>query len=169
MKGKKNWRLSKTLGRQVEIRPIEGDDVKYAWAAYRKGELSAMGFVEGLEAPQFKDAFEAYVLLNARAAWTISAQTRNGFVPIGFVLGDWAPQGAFMMIIGIAWFPWASRRNIVEGTVAFFNSIRKEIGWMGFATREHKRIYDVCCMHGIMNRVGTSLRTGQPIAVYEGR
>ncbi len=172
MKGKKNWRLSKTLKRPVEIRPIEQDDVKYAWASYKKGVLGSMGppfDKDGMDAPTFKTEFETFVLTHAHAAWTVMAQTSNGFLPVGLVLGSWAPNGAFMIILGISWFPWATRRNIVEGTVAFFNRLRKEMGWMGFASLEHKRIYDVCCMHGIMNRVGTSLQSGQPIAVYEGR
>jgi hypothetical protein len=169
MKGKKNWRLGKTLSRQIEVRPIEDDDVKYAWAAYRKGALEAMGFAPDLNAQTFTDAFESYVLTNARAAWTVMAQTKDGFIPIGFVLGDWAPQGAFMMIVGISWFPWATRRNIVEGTVAFFSRVRKEMNLMGFASREHMPLYDVCCAHAVMRRVGTSHMNGRWTAVYEGR
>lgn len=165
---KKTWRLSKTLSRRIEIRPIEQEDVKYAWAAYKAGALD-MGFSESLDARGFKDAFEQYVLMNARAAWTIIAETKNGFIPVGFVLGDWAPQNAFMIIIGISWFPWATRRNIVEGTVAFFNRVRKEMGVMGFAEHKHKKLYEACCMHGIMRRIGTSNLSGRPVAVYEGR
>jgi hypothetical protein len=167
MKGKKTWRLSKTLGRKIEIRPIEQDDVKYAWAAYKKAGLTS--FSGGMDAKQFKDAFEIFVLTQAHAAWTISAETSKGFVPIGLVLGGWAPGQVYMIIIGITWFPWATRRNIVEGTVAFFNRVRKEMGWMGFATHQHKPVYEACCMHGIMRRVGTSNLSGQPVAVYEGR
>lgn len=169
MKGKKTWRLSKTLSRRVDIRPIENEDVGYAWAAYKKGGLSAMGFSGNLDAQTFKTAFESYVLGNAEAAWTIIAANKNGLVPIGFALGGWAPQQAFMTIIGITWFPWASKRNVIEGTVGFFNRIRKEMGWMGFALQEHKPLYEACCMHGIMRRVGTSNLSGKPIAVYEAR
>lgn len=173
MRPKQNWRLSKTLGRHIEVRPIENDDVQYAWAAYKKGGLGGMGapFDQGgLDAKAFKEAFEVYVLTNAHAAWTVMASTRSGIVPIGIVLGGWAPpRDALMLIIGIVWFPWASRRNIVEGAVGFFNRIRKEMAWMGFASEQHKGLYETCCKHGIMHRVGTSHRSGQPIAVYEGR
>lgn len=166
---KKSWRLSKTLARQIDVRPIEQDDVKYAWAAYKHGDLATMGFAENLDSRTFKDAFEAYVLSNADAAWTVIGKTRNGFIPIGFVLGGWAPQQAYMIVIGIVWFSWASKRNIIEGTVAFFDRVRKQMGVMGFAAPEHKRLYEVCCMHSIMRRVGTSHLNGGQIAVYEGK
>jgi hypothetical protein len=162
------WRLSRTLKRNVSVRPIEQDDVKYAFAAYKSGSLKDL-FAEGMDPPTFKTAFESYVLSNAHAAWVITAHTKNGFIPVGLAFGGWAPQQAFMVIIGIVWFPWASKRNITEGTVGFFNSIRKELNWMGFATGEHKRIYEVCCMHAIMRRIGTTHMGDKQAAVYEGR
>lgn len=165
----KRWRLSRTLKRRVEVRPIEQDDVKYAWAAYKKGSLEGMGFKSDLDAQQFKDAFEAYVLTQVHACWTVIAQTAKGFIPVGFVLGGWAPHQTFMFITAICWFPWASCRNIVEGTIQFFDKIRKQMKVMGFAAPEHKRLYEVCCMHGIMRRVGTTNLANVPAAVFEGK
>ena len=163
------WRLSRTLKRQINVRPIENEDVKYAFAAYRKGALGAH-FPEGLEPAAFKRAFEEFVLLNAHACWVVIAHSKlMGFAPIGFVLGGWAPQEVFMVIIGIVWFPWASKRNILEGTVAFVRSICS-LNWMGFASGEDKRVYDVCMAHGIMRRIGTSkMNRAHSVAVYEGR
>ena len=172
MIGKEKWRLSRTLKRRVEVRPIEQSDVKYAYAGYKKGKLTSMGAPfdqDGMDPAKFKAAFEQYVLTKSQAAWTISTETKDGFIPSGFAFGGWAPLEAYLVIIGIVWFPWAKRRNIVEGTVSFFNTIRKELNWMGFASGEHKRIYEVCCMHGIMRRVGTTNLGSAPAAVYEGR
>jgi len=169
MKGKKEWRLSRTLKRNVETRPIEDADVKYAYAAYKKKALEPMGppFDSEMDAAQFKSAFEQYVLTNATAAWTIITNTSRGRMPVGFVMGD--NVGALYIILGIVWFPWASKRNIVEGTIEFFNRIRKELAYMLLASKEHKRVYEAACAHGIMCRVGTSHQTGKPVAVYEGR
>ena len=172
MSGKKNWRLKKTLARRIEVRPIENSDLQYAWAAYKSGGLSEMGFAKDLGAPAFKTAFEQAILTNHHAAWIVQAQTKSRFMPVGMVLGSWAtPQAAYMIVTGIAWFPWATKRNILEGTVAFFNKIRKEIPVVGYAMNGHKRAYEVCCMHGIMRRVGTThvVFPGQSAAVYEGR
>lgn len=172
MSGKKNWRLSKTLSRRVEVRPIEASDVQYAWAAYKKGGMSEIVAEKNLAAPAFKTAFEAAILGNYHAAWIIQAQAKGRFMPIGIVVGCWATQqSVYMIISGILWFPWATKRNIIEGTISFFNKIRKEIPVMGYAMNGHKRAYEICCMHGIMRRVGTThvVFPGQSAAVYEGR
>lgn len=169
MKGKKVWRLSKTLARPVTVRPIENEDVKFAWGAYNKGALDSMGFAPHLTAIQFKAAFEMYVLSEFQGAWTVVAQTPKGTMPIGFMFGAWAPQRAFMIVCGIVWFPWATKRNIVEGTVALFDTVRKQVNLMGFASREHKPLYEVCMQHAIMRRIGTSNMGDEPIAVFETR
>lgn len=163
---KKTWRLSKTLARRTEVRPIENEDVKFAWAAYKNGALDAMGLPQGLDAAGFKSEFERYVLTNTPATWTIITETKNGFIPSGFVFGQ---LGAFLTIVGIAWCPWASKRNIIEGAVRFFNRIRREMPWIGFAADEHKAVYEVCMQHGIMSRIGTSHSLGKRMAVFEGR
>lgn len=167
MTGKKKWRLSKTLSRRVEIRPIENEDVKYAWAAYKQGKFTEVGLPSGLGASEFKVEFEKFVLANAHAAWTVLAETKKGFMPIGLALGQWGP--AFMIIGNIEWFPWASRRNIVEGTVYLFNKLRKEFPVIGFAREEHKPLYEACLMHGIMHRIGTSHSLGTKMTVFEVR
>ncbi len=171
MTGKQSWRLRKTLARRIEIRPIEDADIGYAWAAYKTGGLSEMGFAQSLTADKFKIAFEHSVITQYPATWVVMAQTSKGFIPVAFVFGAWAPLGAYLIVMGISWFSWASKRNILEGTVGFFNSIRKELSVMGYANEKHKKLYEVCCMHGIMRRIGTShvaLPDG-PAAVFEGR
>ena len=165
----KTWRLRKTLSRRIEVRPIEDADVRYAWATYKKGGLAELGFAESLAADQFKAAFEETVLSKFPATWVVQTQTPKGFMPVGFVFGSWAPLGVYLIVMGISWCPWASKRNILEGTVAFFNSIRKQLPWMGYANDKHKKLYEVCCMHGIMRRIGTSHVLGGPAAVFEGR
>lgn len=167
------WRLKKTLKRRTQIRPIEADDVKYLWASYKKGALASMGtaFADGNMTPdQFKEAFDR-AAQDYSEGWIILAETRKGFIPSGIVLGKLDKLLPFMIIGGIAWFPWATRRNIIEGTVAFFDVMRKQMPWIGFATDEHKRLYEICCMHGIMRRIGTShvAIPGQGSAVFEAR
>jgi hypothetical protein len=167
MKGKKGWRLSRTLKRRIEVRPIENYDVKYAWAAYKQGKLNDLPLPGGMDAASFKAEFEKFVLTNTHAAWTILSQTKQGFIPTGMVLGQWGPS--FMFISAIEWFPWASCRNIIEGTVYFFNSLRKQFPVFGFANEEHKPLYETCCAHGIMYRVGSSHSLGEKMTVFEVR
>lgn len=165
------WRLRKTLARRIEVRPIEASDVPYAWATYKKGGLAEFGFAETLTADQFKQAFEQTVMTQYPATWAVLADTPKGVIPVGFVFCSWAPLNAYLIIMGISWCPWATKRNILEGTVAFFNSVRKQVPWMGYANDKHKKLYEVCCMHGIMRRIGTShvVFPDGPAAVFEGR
>lgn len=168
------WRLKKTLKRAVDYRPIEDEDMKYVWAAYKKGALATMGqeFADGLmSADEFKVAFEKTVVERFHAAWTIFAMTKKGFVPVGIVFGAWAPNAPYMIVSGLCWFPWASNRNIVESIVGFLNGVRKDFMLQFYALPEHKRTYEVCAMHGIVRRVGTSYVAfpGKPAAVFETR
>lgn len=168
------WRLKRTLRRKVEFRLIETMDMPYIWAAYRKGCLAPMGeqFADGaMKRDEFRAAFEEEVVSKYQAAWIVLGENKRGFIPIGMVFGAWAPLLPFMIVGGIAWFPWASDRNIIEGTVGFFNAVRNEIPMMGYANNEQKRLYEVCCMHGIMRRVGTShiAFADGPAAVFETR
>jgi hypothetical protein len=167
------WRCKRTLRRKPSFRPIEDGDVQYAWAAYKKGALAPMGeaFTQEMSAEQFKELFEAFVLSSHHGAWTLLAPTARGTIPIGIVLAAWAPNAPFMIVNGCCWFPWASKRNIVEAAVAFFAGIRKEVPMVFYALPEHRRAYDVCAMHGVIRRVGTSLvaSPGHLCAVFETR
>ena len=166
------WRLKRTLKRPVDYRPIEDADLKHIWVAYKKGALAPAG-IEGTElsAPDFKTAFEQYVLENYSAAWVLFAPTSKGRTPVGIVFGAWAPRGAYMTVAGMCWFPWASKRNILEAIVGFLNGVRKEIPLKFYALPEHKRTYEVCAMHGIVRRVGTSYVAfpGKAAAEFETR
>lgn len=167
------WRRDKTLKRVPSYRPIEDDDVKYAWAAYKKGALSTMGeaFSKDMSADEFRKLFEAFVISNHHAAWTLSAPTAKGKIPVGIVLAAWAPNAPYMIVNGCCWFPWASKRNIIEASVCFLNGVRKEHPLMFYALPEHKRTYEVCCMHGVIRRSGTSFVAfpGKQAAVFETR
>jgi hypothetical protein len=162
------WRLKKTLKRAVDFRPIEDDDVKYVWAAYKKGALAPMGF-EGtdLSAEEFKSRFEETVVTRCPATWVLFAQQK--LKPIGVVFGSWAPNAQYIIIAGMCWFPWATKRNIVESMVNFLNGVRKEFMLVFYTLPEHKRTYEVCAMHGVVRRVGTSYVAipGKASAVFE--
>src|SRR4029077_18876592 len=50
------WRLHKTIKRGPDYRPIEDEDIRYAWACYKQSGMR--GFPEGLAADAFKLEFE---------------------------------------------------------------------------------------------------------------
>lgn len=168
------WRRSRTLSRRVEFRDISEDDLKFAWAAYKKGKLADMSPVFAdisMDGQQFREAFSEFVTSAYDKGWTVLAETRRGFLPIGMVFGNVSPLANHIVVAGIVWFPTASPRNIIEGTVGFFQHMRKDAPMVLYATDEHKRVYEVAAAHGVMRRVGTShiMIPGKPAAVFETR
>ena len=171
------WRLKRTLKRRTAFRPIENDDCRYAWAAYKKGALKSLGprFDQEFTPEQFYEAFVDEVRTNYGSAWTLSAETPKGFVPVGIVLAFNShpdPRLSPFMIIGdMLWFPWASARNRIEAGVGFFNAIRKDIALVEYADDAAKPFFEMMAQHGIMRRVGTTYNVypGKAVAVFETR
>lgn len=167
------WRLSRTLRRPLDVRPISESDLKYLWASYKKGSLKSLRgafATDDLTPDKFKDAL-ADLALAVTEIWTISAHVGDERRPIGIVLGSAAPSVPFWTIVGVVWMPWATKRNIIEGCVGFFDRMRRQVALMGVAAGDHKRLYEVCCMHSVLRRVGTSMVAiqGESAAMYETR
>lgn len=168
------WRLSRTLKRATDFRPIEVEDERYLWAAYKQGALSPMGeqFADGkMTVDEFRKAFERAVIDRYHAAWTLFANTKRGFIPVGMVFASWAPNGSFLIVHGATWLPWASNRNIIESMIGFLSRIRSEFPLQFYCLAEHKRLYEVCAMHGVVRRIGTSYVAikGKAAALFETR
>lgn len=173
------WRRRKTLARRVSFRPIEAEDVRFAYAGYKKGALAAMGdaFADtSMTADEFSTAFQATVTTRYHGAWTLFADARRGNMPVGIVLAFYShPDPAlspFMIIADIIWFPWASARNRVEAAVYFFSVTRSSIPMVGYANGDmNQRFFVMICQHGVMRRVGTTFNMikDEPVAVFETR
>jgi hypothetical protein len=175
----RKFRLSRTLKRRLEFRPLETEDLRYLWAAYKKGCLKDMAApFDGTEmtVDEFKAEFLAAVTTRYHGAWTLFGETGKGFIPVGCILGfyshplpDWSP---FMIVGDMVWMPWATTRNKIESAVHFFAHIRKEIAMVDYAYGEtNKRFFEVIARHGVMRRVGTMLNVvkNEPVAVFETR
>lgn len=173
------WRLKKTLARRVSFRPIEAEDIRFAWAAYKKGALAQLaGPFErtDMSADEFEVTFQATVTTRYHGAWTLFADTRRGNMPVGMVLAFYShPEPAlspFMILGDIIWFPWASTRNKIEAAVYFFSVIRSSLSLVGYANGDvNKRFFEMLCQHSVMRRIGTTfvLIKGEPVAVFETR
>lgn len=172
------WRLKRTLARKPSFRPIEEADMKYIWAAYRKGSLASMGgdFVSGeMTAAEFAQRFEQEIIGNYAGAWTLFAETKRGAIPVGLALGFYShpnPKLAPFMIVGdLIWFPWSTHRNRIESAVNFFHRIRATVPMVEYARGEYKRFFEMICQHGVMRRIGTThnVYPNEAVAVYETR
>ena len=173
------WRLKRTLSRNVSFRPIEDEDVKYAWAAYKKGWLASMGgkfATVDMEAEEFKTEFPKEIFDKYSAAWSLFADApKRGNIQVGMVLGFYSHQdpacAPFMIVGDIIWFQWASARNRVESAVNFFTNIRGEIPMVEYAAEKDKKFFEMIARHGVMRRVGTtySIKPGEAYAMFETR
>jgi hypothetical protein len=172
-----SWRLSKTLRRRLDFRPIEDEDIKYAYVAYKKGELAQLRgpFDNGeLDPQQFEYAF-VHEVKKYGGAWTLFADTRRGYLPVGIVLAFPStpfPEHCTFWIIGaMLWMPWASKRNKIEASVHFFERIRKQIPMVEYADESNKRFFETIAKHGVMRRVGTMFNVypNQATSVWETR
>lgn len=173
------WRLKKTTARQVSYRPIEDEDIRFAYAAYKKGALKDMAgpFADtGMSPEEFATQFIAAVQARYHGAWTLFAETRAGFKPAGMVFAFYSHPdhtlSPFMIIGDLVWFPWTTPRNRIEAAVYFFSLIRASVPLVDYAHGElNKRFFEMICQHGIMRRAGTTYNVvkGEPVAIYETR
>lgn len=127
-----------------------------------------------MTADQFKVEFQARVTTHYHGGWTMFAQTRKGFIPVGMVFAFYShPDPAlspFMIVADIAWFRWASARNKIESAVNFFKKVG--IPMVDYAYGEvNRKFFEMLAQHGIMRRVGTTFNVvrGEPVAVFETR
>lgn len=163
----RKWKLKRTLRRNNEHRPVEEDDLRYLWAAYKQGALESVAIPTGLGPGEFSAAVDAKLSQHARKGW---AMLRDG-KPVGFVFGAPSPFNTFMEISLVVWMPWASNRTIIESAIAFISKIRKEGRFIGCAIPQHKKLYEVAAMHGLVRRIGTSYNVipGHATAIFESR
>lgn len=161
----------------MDFRLIDDSDIRFAWAAYKLGAMRDVFPNDGMSAEEFKEAFQQEVLTKYHidCAWTLLAETKKGFHPVGFVFGYWSHPisvlAPYVVLNVIQWMPWARPRNRVESAVYFFNKIRDEIPMIGYAREPAKKFFETIMKHGIMRRVGTSFNVfpDAPAAVYETR
>lgn len=100
-------------------------------------------------------------------AWLIEAETKKGYMPIGVI---YAAGGEYISVKNMQWFQWASKRNILEGMVNFFNKAREDLLMLGFIPKQDMAPFVHMCKYGIMRRVGTLYNMeNEPFAQFQTR
>jgi hypothetical protein len=168
----KKYRLSRTLKRFVEFRPMDDEHVRYVYAAYRKGALDGLSvdFKPEMPAPAFKEAFYGHVARMYDDAWVLYATSQRGaYEPVGYVAVTTTKVAQPLFIADTIWFPWASSRNRIESMVNWINEMRRDNLITEYAQMKDKRFFEHICRHGIMRRVGTKhgLYPDGPAAEFE--
>lgn len=161
-KRRPKYRLYRTLGRKVSFRDFKDEDIKYLWAAEKFNGHE-------VDPEEFKESIREHFLSNYDYAWIVEATTKSGFRPIGVIFG--LHCGTFLMLGDMTWFPWASKRNIIEGTTSFINKMRKEYLLLMYTNIEDKKFAEHIARHGILKRVGTidGIYKDKPAALFQSR
>lgn len=140
-------------------------DLKWLWAAYRKG---AFEMEEGLTAEAFKEALVEY-LAAFNAIYTLLAKVSGEQRPIGLAACN--DQGYRIEPYAI-WFPWASPRNKLESALNFFNKIRVTRLAVLFIPQKDIGLFEHLARYGVIQRRGTIGRffeDGQFAAIFQTR
>jgi len=95
---------------------------------------------------QFNEQAVEFLLANYDFAWLI------GDKPFGIIFGQ--SVGPMVMLGDATWFPWASKRNIMEGVVQIINDLRKTLKLLLYCDMKDKTFYEYVAKHGILRRVG---------------
>lgn len=72
--------------------------------------------------------------------------------PIGAVFG--IACGPFTVIVDMIWFPWATKRNRIEGAIAGINWVRKKMTCLLYCEEKDKDYYVHIAKYGILRRIG---------------
>lgn len=126
-KSTKSSSASRGRRRYVEFRLSEPDDLKYLWAAYRKGAFNHIHpvFLEDLSTQEFKDAMALYLEEGGFTPWTMVAETKDGVRPVALLLGLVTER--VINLAKLVPFPWASPRNVLESMSNALDTIRKQV------------------------------------------
>ena len=101
---KPRLRRRDALKRGPALHPIEEDDLKFYWGAYRRG---AFDIPEGLTTEEFTDRINR--LAQIKLVFTLIAGEPVGMVTIDNFYGMGWPD--------VVWFPWVKPRKILEASV----------------------------------------------------
>lgn len=147
---------------------ISREDLKWVWAAYRKGALDSLSEYFTNDPEQFTEQW-AQFLEHEIYVWIMAADTPRGRIPVGLAIGR--PFIDDVVIVGnFTWFPWASKRNVYESVVNMVNELRKDVNMIFTVDQTAKELAVWVARHGIVRRVGTlhDMEDG-PLAMFQSR
>ena len=119
-------------------------DFRWLWAAYRKGGFETLP--ENMDIDEFTAA--AFDHLNRFTEQFVVETDR----PVGLIL---TLTDGYRFEPHAIWFPWASRRNILEGTLKFLSQERRDRLGIIYMAMEFKRFLEQLARYGVIRRVGT--------------
>lgn len=159
-------RLVRALSRRPYSRPLEGEDLKWLWAAYRKGSFPEIA--EGLDSDGFTEK-ALDVLARSHAQFLLWSRRESGDRPVGLVL---CHRKNHVLEPHVFWFAWATRREKIETALSFLNEQRRSWLIMISARERDRGFFAHLCRYGFIRPVGTvfgGYGKGQPAHLFQTR
>ena len=147
-------RLKRTLKRKPQFHDLSDGDMRYLWAAYKKGAFKdTIGLPDDLTVTEFDQGLKDLILTTYDHSWVVEVKIKDKYQPIGVLF---AMQAGVMTILGdMVWFPWATRRARTESLINFVNEMRSKTLLVWYSNEEDKDFYVYMARHGIARRVGS--------------
>ncbi len=139
----KTFRRYRILNRPFYVREFAEDDIKWAYADYRKRNN-----VE-IEPSQFKEEY-LHALRHVQQAWTIvKAENKDRVVGFIFQTGN-----GYSWETHAQWMEWASPRDILAGAMRFWDKMRYMQNILLVIPEEIDRFAEQLRRYGALQRVG---------------
>ena len=107
-------------------------------------------------------------MLSLGAAWTVLAESDKGKRPVGMIFG--VLNNKVLTITRVIAMPWASKRQRLQGFLAWLNAMRRELVVFAYLARPEQRLCEHVCKYGAMRRVGTIFDMDtEPVAFFQSR
>lgn len=144
----KKFRLRNLIRRDTSFRPIEIEDMKWLWAAYKTGSFDAVAFPEDLAKEELTDMMLAH-FASMHEVFVLETETKRGKIPVG-VVGSLITERTEPHV---NWFSWATSRNKLECATYFFSKMRNR-PLLVWSKEEHVKFYTHVSRYGVLRRIG---------------
>lgn len=148
MSSKGRVKLRRLLSREVDIRPVEADDVRYFYAGYKQG-----AFDEYIKPRKDMNPaeFQEFIVEYADTAYLLYTGTVNGSPPLCVGHTTVADN---RMECHINWMPWATPRNKMEVIAKFLKAMNDSYTIMTVVSEKNKDTLFHIRRYGLMRFVG---------------
>ena len=130
------------------FRPIADDDMRWVWAAYRKGGLASIA-PDGLTQQDLKQWMADHVSRTSEtlALFARMPGDREGVVGLAPVYANGVRAEPHFL-----WFPWASTRNRLESAVNLLDHLRRTHTALLWTHPSDRDFWVRLCQYGVLNK-----------------
>lgn len=141
-------KLRRLLSREIDIRPVAVEDVRYLYAGYRLG-----AFDEYIMPPKnmSPDEFREFLVEYAESAFVLYTATVEGSDPL--CVGHTNVAGN-RMECHINWMPWATDRNKLEVIGKFLKEMNQSYTILTVVSEKNKGALFHIRKYGLMRYIG---------------